>query len=228
MSLCSLIFQYSQRKKHPVSYQLDWVWGTWLFMTPWTVAFQAPLSMGFSRQEYWSALPSPPLGDFHNPGVQSRSPAPPDRQGGSLPLVSSGKPENLSANIKKMKSILLHYVYPLLLSEQWPPLSFTRENKEQISVFTKTPTLKHPFPPDIQSASNHEFFTLDSSSLFICNIRLFFLAVLGLHCCSGFYPSCGKRELLSSCSVQASCCGGSSCGAQVLGCTGFSRCGAWA
>ena len=33
-----------------------------LFLTPWTVAHQAPLSMGFSRQEYWSGLPCPPLG----------------------------------------------------------------------------------------------------------------------------------------------------------------------
>ena len=35
-----------------------------LFATPWTVALQAPLSMGFSRQEYWSALPCPPPGKF--------------------------------------------------------------------------------------------------------------------------------------------------------------------
>ena len=36
----------------------------WLFVTPWTVACQAPLSMGFSRQEYWSRLPCPPPGDL--------------------------------------------------------------------------------------------------------------------------------------------------------------------
>ena len=38
-----------------------------LFATPWTVARQAPLSMGFSRQEYWSGLPCPSLGDLPNP-----------------------------------------------------------------------------------------------------------------------------------------------------------------
>ena len=38
-------------------------------------ARQAPLSMGFSRQEYWSGLPRPPLGDFPNPGIESVSPA---------------------------------------------------------------------------------------------------------------------------------------------------------
>ena len=41
--------------------------------TPWTVACQAPLSVGFSRQEYWSGLPFPFLGDLSNPGVESRS-----------------------------------------------------------------------------------------------------------------------------------------------------------
>ena len=40
------------------------------FLTPWTVARQAPLSMGFPRQEYWSGLPFPSPGDLSNPGVK--------------------------------------------------------------------------------------------------------------------------------------------------------------
>ena len=44
-------------------------------MTPWTVAHQAPLSMGFSRQEYWSGLPFPPPGDLPDLGVEPTSPA---------------------------------------------------------------------------------------------------------------------------------------------------------
>ena len=44
-------------------------------MTPWTVAYQAPLSMGFSRQEYWSGLPFPSPGDLPNPGIKPGSPA---------------------------------------------------------------------------------------------------------------------------------------------------------
>ena len=44
-----------------------------LFVTPWTVASQAPLSMGFSRQEYWSGLPFPSPGDLPNPGIEARS-----------------------------------------------------------------------------------------------------------------------------------------------------------
>ena len=46
-----------------------------LFGTPWTVAGQAPLSMGFSRQEYWSGLPFPSPGDPPNPGIKLKSPA---------------------------------------------------------------------------------------------------------------------------------------------------------
>ena len=45
-----------------------------LFATSWTVAYQVPPSMGFSRQEYWSGLPFPSLGDLPNPGIEPRSP----------------------------------------------------------------------------------------------------------------------------------------------------------
>ena len=45
-----------------------------LFATLWTVAHQAPQSMGFSRQEYWSGLPFPSAGDLPDPGIEPRSP----------------------------------------------------------------------------------------------------------------------------------------------------------
>ena len=48
-----------------------------VFATLWTVAFQAPLSMGFSRQDYWSGLLCLPPGDFPNPGIEPMSPAAP-------------------------------------------------------------------------------------------------------------------------------------------------------
>ena len=47
----------------------------WLFATPWTVVCQAPLSMGFSRQEYWRRLPFPSPGDLLNPVIKPTSPA---------------------------------------------------------------------------------------------------------------------------------------------------------
>ena len=47
----------------------------WLFATPWTVAYQAPPSMQFSRQEHWSGLPFASPGDLPDPGIEPRSPA---------------------------------------------------------------------------------------------------------------------------------------------------------
>ena len=56
-------------------------------MTPWTVAYQAPLSMGFSRQEDWSGLPFPPLGDLPDAGIESTSPAAPELQVDPLEII---------------------------------------------------------------------------------------------------------------------------------------------
>ena len=59
-----------------------------ILATPWTVAQQAPLSMGFSRQEYWSELPFSPPGDLSDPENESGSPA---LQADSLPTELWGK-----------------------------------------------------------------------------------------------------------------------------------------
>ena len=58
-------------------------------VTPWTIPFQFPLSMGFSRQEYWSGLPFPSPGDLPNPGIKPGSHA---LQESSLPTELQGKP----------------------------------------------------------------------------------------------------------------------------------------
>ena len=60
-----------------------------LFATPWTVARQDPLSMGFSRQEYWSGLPFPSPWDLPNPGIEPGSPA---LQADALSSEPPGKP----------------------------------------------------------------------------------------------------------------------------------------
>ena len=60
-----------------------------LFATPWTVAHQAPPSMGFSRQEYWIGLPFPSPGDLPNPGIKPGSPA---FQADALTSEPPGKP----------------------------------------------------------------------------------------------------------------------------------------
>ena len=61
-----------------------------LFLTPWAVAHQAPLSMGFFRQEYWSGLPCPPPGALPSLGIKPRSLA---LQADFLPSEPPGKPK---------------------------------------------------------------------------------------------------------------------------------------
>ena len=75
----------------------------WLFVTLWTVAHQAPPSMGFSRQEYWSGLPFPSPGDLSDPGIKPRSPA---LQAGAL----TSEPPGLVHHIYLSLSDLLHSV----------------------------------------------------------------------------------------------------------------------
>ena len=60
-----------------------------LFATPWTVTYQAPLSMGFSRQEYWRGLPFPSPRDLRDIGIEPRSPA---FQADALTAEPPGKP----------------------------------------------------------------------------------------------------------------------------------------
>ena len=65
--------------------------------TPWTEAYQAPPSMGFSRQEYWGGLPFPSPGDLPNPGTESRSPT---LQADSLTAEPQGKPHGIRITTK--------------------------------------------------------------------------------------------------------------------------------
>ena len=61
----------------------------WLFVTPWTAACQAPLSMGFPRQEYWSGLPFPSPGDLPDPGIESVTLVSPALAGGFLTISAT-------------------------------------------------------------------------------------------------------------------------------------------
>ena len=61
-----------------------------LFATPWIVAYQTSLSMGFSRQEYWSGLPFPSPGDLPDPGIE---PGPPALEADALTSEPPGKPQ---------------------------------------------------------------------------------------------------------------------------------------
>ena len=81
-----------------------------LFVTPWTVTRQAPLSMGFSRQDYWSGLPFASPGDLPDPGIKPSSPT---LQEDSLPSKPPRKSQNALAVIFIMR--LLYYLYFFLL-----------------------------------------------------------------------------------------------------------------
>ena len=67
-----------------------------LFATPWTVAYQAPPSMGFSKQEYWSGLAFPSPGDLPDPGIEPRSAA---FQADALTSEPPGKPQSYKSQI---------------------------------------------------------------------------------------------------------------------------------
>ena len=96
-----------------------------LFVTLWTLARQAPLFMGFSRQEYWGGLPFPSPRDLPNPGIKPRTPA---LQANSLLTELQGKPEfgltqlsqAHSSNLDQMIHVILGH---LMLSSQSNPSS---------------------------------------------------------------------------------------------------------
>ena len=84
-----------------VHYNVKWNRVPWvrrpakLFVTPWTAALQAPLSMEFSRQEYWSGLPFPTPGNLPSPGTETASPESPALQVDFLPLSHLGRPSDM-------------------------------------------------------------------------------------------------------------------------------------
>ena len=86
-----------------------------LFVILWTVAHQAPLSMGFSRQEYWSGLPFPSPGDLPDPGIEPRSPA---LQADALTSEPPGKPNSKSIMGReigfKYRFVLVLFLYPVV------------------------------------------------------------------------------------------------------------------
>ena len=91
-----LIFHYSSC---PLA-RRKWKWSLShvpLFVTPWTVAYQAPPSMGFPRQEYWSGLPFPSPGDLPDPGMEPGSPT---LWADTLPSEPPGKPTARSGEMQ--------------------------------------------------------------------------------------------------------------------------------
>ena len=88
-----------------------------LFATPWTIAQQAPLSMGFPRQDYWSGLPCPSPGDLPDPGIEPASPALADgfsttetpgrpKRGSGVDKLQDGFPTNRRGHARPARSLL--------------------------------------------------------------------------------------------------------------------------
>ena len=79
-----------------------------LFETLWTIAHQAPLSMGFSKQEYWSGMPP---GDLPDPGIEPLSPVAPALQEDFLLLSHGGSPLVLLSPLKKISPWAYMYLF---------------------------------------------------------------------------------------------------------------------
>ena len=115
-------------------------------MTPWTVACQSPLSMEFSRQEYWSGLPFPSPGDLPNPGIEPGSPT---LQADSLqsdpPLYSNNKNFNTFKSSQKAQSDLnksfnRSFKHPPAMSGAW---TYSLSISPAVSCSLSTRTAAH-------------------------------------------------------------------------------------
>ena len=95
-----------------------------LSVTPWTVAHQGPLSMGFSGQEYWSGVPCPPPGDLLNPGIKPRSST---LQADSLPSEPPGK----QVKEVRQRQISREVAYMWNLKKDTDKLIYKRETDSQ-------------------------------------------------------------------------------------------------
>ena len=123
----------------------------WLFATLWTIARQAPLSMGFSRQDYWSGLPCPPPRIFPTQGLNPCLLCLLHWQESSLPLAPSGKPLSLSTLFQmtlesQLGSVLLWFDPRMSLFR--PPCSSMNWKKQrQIKSPTSCRATPSPHPP---------------------------------------------------------------------------------
>ena len=111
----------------------------WLFETPWTVVYQAPRSMGFSRQEYWSGLPFPSPGDLPDPGIEPKSLA---LQADALPSELPGKSLRLGDEKSYRRVSITNPNEPSFVYSKMTFLSsYLTGNLFKVSVFPESPFL---------------------------------------------------------------------------------------
>ena len=113
--------------------------------TPWTVARQAPLSMGFSRQEYWSGLPCPPPGALPNPGIEPRSPT---LQEDSLLSEPPGKQRDC---VQFSRSVVSNSLRPHELQHTRPPCPSPTPESTQTHVHRVGDAIQPSHPPSSPS-----------------------------------------------------------------------------
>ena len=111
----------------------------WLFVTPWTEAIQGPLSVEFSRQEYWSRLPFPPPQDLPNPAIKPVSLVSYALAGGFFTTMSCGKPS-------------VQILYPFHARSSWHLFRDTRRAKKAAVSFSHT-------SPQVRKSYNNDSFS---------------------------------------------------------------------
>ena len=95
-------------------------------MTPWTAAYKAPQSMGFSRQEYWSGLSFPSPGDLPDPGIEPRSP---ELEADTLTSEPTGKPKvSIGVSIGVWLCLWAFYFVSLIYISVFVPVPYCRDD----------------------------------------------------------------------------------------------------
>ena len=125
-----------------------------LFGTPWVVARQTPLSMGFPRQEYWSGLPCPPPWDLPDPGMEFGCPA---LAGGFFTLEPPGKPAMVLSTMKQERALKQERDKTSCPSPAQPPLvSKTRDDhvsRSEVSLWSQETVIRNK----ADSTKEHHF-----------------------------------------------------------------------
>ena len=177
-----------------------------LFATPWSVGHQAPLSMGFSRQEYWSGLPFPPPGYLPKPGSKPTSLASPALAGGFFTTVPPGKPNHTFKALNFAHDLSYHFMSAFNQAlHQTPHTQYLQPCWLQLSaVLMQTTSVLSEFSNVISLLPRNSLLFLFLFKFFSHVLFYLFLAVLGLHCstCFSLAAVCGLLIAVASFVVE--------------------------
>ena len=164
-----------------------------LFETPWTLARQAPLSMRFSRQEYFSGLPFPPPGDLPNPGIKPTSPACPALAGSFFSPETPGKPQVFVSPLPfglPIQVTTVHQAeFPVLCSVFSSAIYFIHS----ISYISFNPQLI-PLSPPFKDLCNFSSMYVFTNKIYVAHIILPFLWLLK-NLIKPQFPHLQKKEI---------------------------------